>query len=202
MALARPVGLLSITFILLDLIRQSLAQDLADPQLLGTAMVIRQGRYMYVFGGLSTNSTVPTNNMFQFDLNTRLWTEYRTVGTRKPSGRMFHFAQMSNDGRYMIVTGGIACFQRIRSVSLEKGLKEYHMDQDAIEYSTALKDVWMFDFVTKEWMEMNPGVEKDHNRGKCPTADGNTKLKSGTMRRASLALLPTLLLAALVSWVQ
>jgi hypothetical protein len=35
--------------------------------------------------------------------------------------------------QYMVVYGGVACFSRIQMVSLEKGLKEYHMQQDSLE---------------------------------------------------------------------
>merc|ERR1711988_682237 len=66
----------------------------------------------------------------------------------------FHQATMTYDGRYMVIYGGLACFTRIQMVSLEKGLKEYHMQQDSVEYSTALEDVWMFDFVTNMWSEL------------------------------------------------
>ena len=89
----------------------------------------------------------------------------------------------------MVIYGGVACFSRIQMVSLEKGLKEYHMQQDSLEvrslhhritaidpvasggaapvqclrqlrplsvqYSSALEDVWMFDFVTRMWTEVN-----------------------------------------------
>ena len=37
----------------------------------------------------------------------------------------------------MIVYGGLACFNRIQMVSLEKGLKEYHMQTDSIEVARA-----------------------------------------------------------------
>jgi len=39
--------------------------------------------------------------------------------------------------QYMIVYGGVGCFSRIQMVSLEKGLKEYHMQQDSIEVTPA-----------------------------------------------------------------
>ena len=57
-------------------------------------------------------------------------------------------------------------------VSLEKGLKEFHVQQDALEvtrmnervsamtsvwwqYSFALEDIWMFDFTTNMWAEVH-----------------------------------------------
>merc|ERR1711998_752752 len=79
-------------------------------------------------------------------------------------------ATLAYDGRYMVIYGGVACFSRIQMVSLEKGLKEYHMQQDSLEYSTALEDVWMFDFVTRMWSELSP--QRIRRAAACPTAEG------------------------------
>jgi len=169
-----------------------------DPQLLGTTMVIR-GLKMYAFGGMSTNSTVPQNILWEFDLGTRLWSSMTPASTDKPPGRMFHQATLTYDQRYMVVYGGLSCFMRIQMVSLEKGLKEYHMQQDSIEYSAALEDVWMFDFVTKMWTELSP--QRIKRRATCPEAEGVTKLANDSRRRVGawsihLWLLPfTVLLA-------
>merc|ERR1712100_558748 len=135
---------------------------------------------MYVFGGMGTNSTAPSDVLWEFDLGTRLWTAVTPSSNDKPPGRMFHSATMTYDGRYMVVHGGIACFSRIQMVSLEKGLKEYHMQQDAIEYSTALEDVWMYDFVTRMWSEMSP--QRVKRRAVCETAEGVVKLTSGAQQ--------------------
>merc|ERR1712100_592828 len=151
-----------------------------DPHLLGTSMVIR-GLKMYVFGGMGTNSTAPSDVLWEFDLGTRLWTAVTPSSNDKPPGRMFHSAVMSYDGRYMIVYGGIACFSRIQMVSLEKGLKEYHMQQDSIEYSSAMEDVWIFDFVTNMWSELSPSQYA--RRPTCPTAEGVTKLEGSSGRQ-------------------
>merc|ERR1712167_274597 len=167
-----------------------------DPQLLGSTMVIRQTK-MYVFGGLSMNSTVPQNIIWQFDLNARSWSSVTPASNDKPPGRMFHSSVMSYDGRYMIVYGGIACFSRIQMVSLEKGLKEYHMQQDSIEYSSAMEDVWMFDFVTRMWTEMSP--QRYARRASCPTAEGVKKLSSSSDRTSTQSWFRTLGLSFLVA---
>merc|ERR1712100_479109 len=145
---------------------------------------------MYVFGGMGTNSTAPSDVLWEFDLGTRLWTAVTPSSNDKPPGRMFHSATMTYDGRYMVVHGGIACFSRIQMVSLEKGLKEYHMQQDAIEYSTALEDVWMYDFVTRMWTEMSP--QRYAGRASCPTAEGVKKLSSSSDRTSTQSWFRTL----------
>merc|ERR1711934_528508 len=114
------------------------------------------------------NSTVPQNIIWEFDLNARSWSSVTPVTNDKPPGRMFHSSIMSYDNRYMIVYGGVGCFSRIQMVSLEKGLKEYHMQQDSIEYSNALEDIWMYDFITRMWSEMSP--QRIRRRVNCPTA--------------------------------
>merc|ERR1711904_561675 len=138
---------------------------------------------LYVFGGMGTNSTTPQDILWEFDLTTRLWSAVRPASEDKPPGRMFHSATMTHDGRYMVVHGGMACFTRIQMVSLEKGLKEYHMMQDSLEYSNALEDVWMFDFVTKMWIEASP--QRYARKANCPTAEGVVKLTSGARRTTS-----------------
>merc|ERR1712070_241685 len=159
-----------------------------DPQLLGSTMVIR-GLKMYAFGGMTTNSTTPQNTLWQFDMTSRLWTVMAPASSDKPPGRTFHQATMSSDSRYMIIYGGIACFERIQMVTLEKGLKEYHMQQDTLEYASVLEDVWMFDFVTKMWMEVSP--QQYTRSATCPTAEGVKKLESAANRQASISLLFT-----------
>jgi len=166
-----------------------------DPQLLGTTMVIR-GLKLYVFGGMGTNSTSPQNVLWEFDLGTRLWSAVTPNSEDKPPGRMFHSATMTHDGRYMVVHGGMACFTRIQMASLEKGLKEYHMQQDSIEYSTALEDVWMFDFVTRMWSELSP--QRVRRAATCPTAEGVEKLESGAAHLVPWSWMKLLLAAASV----
>merc|ERR1712227_386329 len=135
---------------------------------------------MYVFGGLSLNSTTPSNVLWEFDLSSRLWSAMVPTSADRAPGRAFHLATLSEDSRYMIVYGGVACLSRIQMVSLEKGLKEYHMQQDSLEYSSALEDVWMFDFVTRMWTEMSP--QRYARRASCPTAEGVKKLSSSSDR--------------------
>merc|ERR1711871_1871555 len=113
-----------------------------------------------------------------------------------PPGRMFHSATMTYDGRYMVVHGGVACFNRIQMVSLEKGLKEYHMQQDSIEYSTALEDVWMYDFVTRMWSELSS--QRIARVAACPSAEGVEKIESGSARLAQWSW-TQLLFAAVVA---
>merc|ERR1711988_598192 len=169
-----------------------------DPQLLGTTMVVR-GLKMYAFGGLGTNSTTPDNTLWEFDLNTRQWSSITPNSADKPSGRMFHQATMTYDGRYMVVYGGVACFTRIQMVSLEKGLKEYHMQQDSLEYSTALEDIWMFDFVTRMWSEMSP--QRIRRVASCPTAEGVEKIESGSARLAQWSWMQLLFVAVVAAMV-
>ncbi len=69
----------------------------------------------------------------------------------------------------MYIHGGVACFQKIQMKSLETGLTEYHTQQDTLEvlhtptayslglqYASAMSDVWVYDFVTKMWLEVHP----------------------------------------------
>merc|ERR1711988_838391 len=173
--------------------------EVVDPQLLGTTMVVR-GTKLYVFGGLGTNSTIPSDVLWEFDTSTRLWAAKTPSSADKPPGRMFHSATMTYDGRYMVVYGGMACFTLIQMVSLEKGLKEYHMQQDSLEYSTALEDVWMFDFVTRMWSELSP--QRIKRVGACPSAEGVQKIESGSARLAQWSWMQVLfvsVVAALVS---
>jgi len=169
-----------------------------DPQLLGTTMVIR-GLKLYVFGGMVTNSTTPQDILWEFDLTTRLWSAVTPASEDKPPGRMFHSATMTHDGRYMVVHGGMACFTRIQMVSLEKGLKEYHMQQDSLEYSTALEDVWMFDFVTRMWSELSP--QRIRRVASCPTAEGVEKIESGSARLAQWSWMQLLFVAVVAAMV-
>merc|ERR1711871_155211 len=178
--LQRCCGAMMATLAALCLLPRCVAQGTVDdPQLLGSTMVIRRSK-MYVFGGMGTNSTVPQNILWEFDMNARSWTWVTPQSEDKPAGRMFHQATMTYDGRYMVIYGGVACFSRIQMVSLEKGLKEYHMQQDSLEYSSALEDVWMFDFVTRMWTELSP--QRVARTKSCPTAEGVTKLTSGSGR--------------------
>merc|ERR1719231_239306 len=105
-----------------------------------STMVVR-GLKMYVFGGMTTNSTIPQNILWQYDMSSRLWTQVTPLSPDKPPGRAFHQSTLTWDSRYLVIYGGIHCFTRIQMVSLEKGLKEYHMQQDSLEYSAALEDV-------------------------------------------------------------
>merc|ERR1712070_534217 len=163
-----------------------------EPQLLGSSAVVRKAvSKMYVFGGMGTNSTSPINKIYEFDMTQRLWTELIPVGSDVPSGRMFHTASLSSDSRYMYIYGGIACFQIIQMRSLETGLKEYHMQQDSIEYSQGLEDVWVYDFVTNMWLELSP--LRTQTRGDCITADGVTRIQSGAGRTQINFFLPILL---------
>merc|ERR1711865_930893 len=130
---------------------------------------------MYVFGGMSTNSSTPVNDLYEFDMTQRLWTVTEFASEDRPPSRMFHAATISADSMYMY--GGISCFQRIQMRSLETGLKEYHMQQDSIEYASGLDDVWAYDFVTKMWLELSPLSVK--TRGDCMTADGVTRITAG-----------------------
>merc|ERR1711959_562105 len=191
--LLRFCGAMMATLAALCLLPRCVAQGTVDdPQLLGSTMVIRRSK-MYVFGGMGTNSTVPQNILWEFDMNARSWTWVTPQSEDKPAGRMFHQATMTYDGRYMVIYGGVACFSRIQMVSLEKGLKEYHMQQDSLEYSASLEDVWMFDFVTKMWMEVSPGR---YTRARaCPTAEGVVKLTSGSNRRVQASWLTMVLIA-------
>merc|ERR1711959_823011 len=191
--LLRFCGAMMATLAALCLLPRCVAQGTVDdPQLLGSTMVIRRSK-MYVFGGMGTNSTVPQNILWEFDMNARSWTWVTPQSEDKPAGRMFHQATMTYDGRYMVIYGGVACFSRIQMVSLEKGLKEYHMQTDSIEYSTALEDVWMFDFVTRMWSELSP--QRYARRASCPTAEGVVKLTSGSNRRVQASWLTMVLIA-------
>merc|ERR1711934_1281784 len=193
----RSGGLSGVVALLLAAMKATHAQETVDdPQLLGTSMVIRTTK-MYVFGGMGTNSSVPQNIIWEFDLSARTWTSVTPVTKDKPPGRMFHQATMTYDGRYMIVYGGLACFNRIQMVSLEKGLKEYHMQTDSIEYSTALEDVWMFDFATRMWSELSP--QRYARRASCPTAEGVKKLSSSSDRTSTQSWFRTLGLSFLVA---
>jgi len=156
-----------------------------DPQLLGSTMVVR-GLKMYVFGGMTTNSTIPQNILWQYDMSSRLWTQVTSRSPDKPPGRTFHQATLTWDSRYMVIYGGIHCFTRIQMVSLEKGLKEYHMQQDSLEYTSALEDVWMFDFVTEMWLEVSP--QRYTRTADCPTAEGVKKLENGAIHGVSVTI--------------
>merc|ERR1719231_941166 len=154
-----------------------------------STMVVR-GLKMYVFGGMTTNSTIPQNILWQYDMSSRLWTQVTPLSPDKPPGRAFHQSTLTWDSRYLVIYGGIHCFTRIQMVSLEKGLKEYHMQQDSLEYTSALEDVWMFDFVTRMWTEMSP--QRYARRASCPTAEGVKKLSSSSDRTSTQSWFRTL----------
>jgi len=180
------------------MLRVAAQETTLEPQLLGSSAVVRKAvSKMYVFGGLGTNNSTPINKIYEFDMTQRLWSELIPSGSDIPSARMFHTASLSADSRYMYVYGGIACFQIIQMRSLETGLKEYHMQQDSIEYSQGLEDVWVFDFVTNLWLELSP--LKTATRGDCASADGVTRIKSGASRQKA-HILVSLLLPALTLW--
>merc|ERR1711943_9035 len=103
--LQRLCGTMMATLAALCLLPRCVAQGTVDdPQLLGSTMVIRRSK-MYVFGGMGTNSTVPQNILWEFDMNARSWTWVTPQSEDKPAGRMFHQATMTYDGRYMAFTG-------------------------------------------------------------------------------------------------
>lgn len=156
------------------------------PQLIGNTMVMRH-MTSYIFGGLNKSATVPGNALYMFDLNERVWSKVTPVGPDVPPGRMFHTATISSDQRRMFIYGGLACFNRIQMTSLEKGLTEFHMQQDSLEYSFGLEDVWAYDFVTKVWAEISP--QRYRREPKCPTAQGVTFVGGSATLTAPLAWL-------------
>merc|ERR1711959_885171 len=189
MGMMLRVLLLGVAMISDMVVRAQDGATIVDPQLLGTTMVIRGSKQVVVFGGIGTNSTSPQNTLWSFDLGSRLWSAITPATETKPPGRLFHSAVLSPDTRYMIIYGGIACFQKIQIRSLDAHVKEYHMQQLSVEYANknnGLTDIWSFDFSTKMWAEINP------NRGakirKCVETESVEKLSSGAERKASLPL--------------
>lgn len=158
------------------------------PQLIGNSMIMR-GMNSYIFGGLNKSATVPGNAMYELDFNTRVWSLVTPNSPDVPPGRMFHAATITSDQRRMIIYGGLACFNRIQMTSLEKGLTEFHMQQDSLEYSFGMEDIWSYDFVTKMWAELSP--QRYSRAPKCPTAQGVSILSGSAVLTAPLAWLLT-----------
>merc|ERR1711871_506106 len=84
--LQRCCGAMMAALAALCLLPRCVAQGTVDdPQLLGSTMVIRRSK-MYVFGGMGTNSTVPQNILWEFDMNARSWTWVTPQSEDKPAG--------------------------------------------------------------------------------------------------------------------
>merc|ERR1719162_2660402 len=92
---------LSSLFVVCYLLASCIAQETSlEPQLLGSSAVVRKAvSVMYVFGGMSTNSSTPVNDLYEFDMTQRLWTVTEFASEDRPPSRMFHAATISADSR-------------------------------------------------------------------------------------------------------